>query len=84
MLKFSIFQPVKRLEIKLGKDISYKELGAMMKLDGRTVGAFMDGTVSRIDLPSLEKVLLFFAREGMPVTIGDLFVVTDSESDATP
>lgn len=79
MLKFSIFKPVKELEIKLGKDLTYKDLGEMMRLDSRTVGTFVEGSVTRVDLPSVDKVLQFFASEGMPVTPNDLFVIEPDE-----
>lgn len=78
--KFSIFRLVKDYEKARGKNVKQDELAELIGIDSRTVNALMLGTLKRADLVTLDKLLEFFRREGMPITVADLFVVEDDSA----
>jgi hypothetical protein len=78
-IKFSVFAQVKDYEKKLGRSVNVSELAQHVGVDIRTMSAAMRGDMQRVDLVVLSKLLAFFAAEGMPITVGDLFTVTDAD-----
>ena len=44
-----------------------------------TITTITNNTSKRIDLETIDKLLGFFAAEGMPVAAGDLFVTTQKD-----
>ena len=74
--KFTIFRFVKDLEKLHGRNFEQGELAEMLDVDPRTIKALMTGVSTRIDLSVVDKVLNFFAKEGIYIAISDLFLVT--------
>ena len=79
-IKFTVFNQVKDYEKKIGRSASVSELAKRVGVDSRTMSAAMGGDMARVDLTVLGKFLAFFAAEGMPVTVADLFTVTDDSA----
>ena len=75
--KINIFRTVKLLEAKKGRPYSAQDIAKATGLHRHTVSSMLEGREDK----TLSKVLSFFAREGMPVAIGDLFVITDDNPD---
>lgn len=69
--KINIFKSVKLLEAKKGKTYTAQDIAKASGLHRHTVAAMIEGREDK----TLSKILAFFEREGMPVAIGDLFVV---------
>jgi hypothetical protein len=69
-----IFDAVNRLEKRNGRRYSESEIAAATGLHRHTIAAVMKGKQDK----TLSKLLAFFASEGMPITVADLFTVTDS------
>lgn len=78
-IKFTVFGKVKDYEKKIGRSINISELAQRVGVDARTMTAAMRGDMQRVDLVVLEKLLAFFSAEGMPITVADLFTVTDAQ-----
>lgn len=68
-----IFDAVNQLEKHNGRRYSESEIAAATKLHRHTIAAVMKGKHDK----TLSKLLAFFASEGMPITVGDLFTITD-------
>lgn len=75
--KLNVFRLVKLLEAQTGKPYSNTVVAGKADLSRVTVNSLVAGTTNRIDLATIDKLLDFFAAEGMPVTVGDLFTVTE-------
>jgi AraC-like DNA-binding protein len=71
--KLNIFKAVRRLEAETGKHYTIQDIAREAGMHRHTVASLLDGREDK----TLGKVLAFFADEGMPVTINDLFTVTD-------
>ena len=71
--KLSIFKAVRRLEAETGKRYNIQDIAQETGMHRHTVAALLDGREDK----TLGKVLAFFAAEGMPITVGDLFTVEE-------
>lgn len=80
MLRFNLHKPLGELESRNGR-YSYARISEISGISRQGVRRLLTDETRQIDVTTLDKLLAFFAAEGMPVTIGDLFVVTD---DPTP
>mgnify|MGYP000609011282 CR=1 FL=1 len=69
-----IFDAVNQLEKHSGKRYTETQIAKATGLHRHTVAAAMRGKPDK----TLTKLMAFFAAEGMPVQVGDLFTVTDS------
>lgn len=68
-----IFDAVNQLEKRNGRRYSEAEIAAATKLHRHTIAAVMKGKPDK----TLSKLLTFFAAEGMPIQVGELFTVAD-------
>jgi transcriptional regulator with XRE-family HTH domain len=69
-----IFDAVNQLEKRNGRRYSESEIAVATGLHRHTIAAVMKGKQDK----TLSKLLAFFAAEGMPITVGDLFTVTST------
>jgi hypothetical protein len=76
MLKFNLHAPLGKLEEKNGR-YSYARISDKSGISRQGVRRLLVEGTQQIDVGTLSKLLAFFAAEGMPITVGDLFTVTD-------
>ncbi len=80
MLKFSLHEPLSKLESKNGR-YSYARIAEISGISRQGVRRILTEETRQIDVSTLDKLLNFFSAEGMPVTINDLFTVTDTPGE---
>lgn len=76
--KLNVFRLVKKLEQTKNMPYTNTLIAEKSGLSRVTVNSLLANTTYRIDLSTIDKLLAFFASEGMPITPGDLFTVTDN------
>lgn len=74
---FNLHEPISRLEQKKNRRYSYAEIADISGLTRQGARRLLKERSDRVDLSTLARLLTFFAAEGMPITIGDLFAVSD-------
>ncbi len=74
--KLNIFRLIKRLEEQKNMPYSNTAIADKSGLSRVTVNSLVSSDTKRIDLATIDKLLDFFAAEGMPIEVGDLFTVT--------
>lgn len=74
-LKHNLFTLKRQLEIKKGKEYSWLQIAEATQVHPNTLHNIAANKTRRVDLDIADKLLTFFAAEGMPVTVADLFVV---------
>jgi hypothetical protein len=77
MLKFNLHAPLSKLEEKNGR-YSYARISDKSGISRQGVRRLLVEGTQQIDVDTLSKLLAFFAAEGMPITVGDLFTVTST------
>lgn len=65
-----------RLRIEKGKSYTQAELALRWNLSRQSVNKYLSYKAKGAELQTFAKLLDFFAAEGMPVTVADLFTVT--------
>lgn len=68
-----------RLEDRRARRYTYNDIAVSAGMSRQAVRHLLKSPPKRIDTDTLGKLLDFFAAEGMPVGIDQLFVVTVSE-----
>lgn len=76
-IQYNIFNLKKQLEIQNQKEYSWAQIAELSDIHRNTVLNLANDRTQRVDLDVVARLLTFFKSEGMPVSIGDLFVVTD-------
>lgn len=79
MLKFSLHGPLGRLEAQKGR-YSYARISEISKISRQGIRRMLVEDTQQVDVATLSKLLDFFASEGMPITVNDLFVVEPPSS----
>ena len=74
-IDYNLKQLVRNLSAKNGRDYELQQIGRLCGLSRFTVSSIANNSSTRIELRTIEKLLDFFAAQGMPVTIADLFTV---------
>lgn len=66
-----------KLEAAKGKRYNYAEIASLMepKTDRQKIRYQLNNALGEIKMPMIDNWLNFFAAEGMPITIADLFTV---------
>lgn len=73
--QLNIFRVIKRLEALNGRTYTDQQIATATGLHRHTISTMRKGKAE----PTLDKLLEFFRREGMPITVADLFVVEDDK-----
>ena len=71
-----IFDAINKLEKHNERRYTESQIAKATGLHRHTIASVMRGKQDK----TLSKLLAFFAAEGMPIAVGDLFTVTDGES----
>lgn len=74
MLKFNLHKPLSELESRNGR-YSYAQISDISGISRQGVRRLLIDGTTQIDVATLDKLLTFFDREGMPITVNDLFTV---------
>ncbi len=77
--KLTIFDQIVKLQKQSGERLSDSEYARRIGITRQTFGALMKGDMLRIEIETINKLLSFFANEGIPITIADLFTVTTDD-----
>jgi hypothetical protein len=75
-IKYNLFALKRQLEIQNSRPYSWKEISAATGIHRNTLQNLAGNKTARSDLGILAALLDFFAAEGMPVTVDQLFTVT--------
>jgi transcriptional regulator with XRE-family HTH domain len=79
-VKFNLFNLVQQLGIQRQRRYSWAEVAKLSGLHQNTILKLANNETHRIDLETIEKLLTFFEREEMPVSLSDLFTVSRAEA----
>lgn len=80
MLKFNLHKPLSQLEQKKNRRYSYAEIADACDLTRQGVRRLLKEESNTLSVLTLDKLLRFFASEGMPITIDQLFTVTEEDA----
>lgn len=75
-LLFNLHKPLSQLEQMKNRRYSFNEIALATGLTRQGVRRLLKEPSDRIDVNTIAKLLSFFATEGMPITVSDLFTVT--------
>lgn len=75
-VKFDLITPLSELQKKNHRIYSNTDIAEIADLTRQGVRRLLTEDSKQIELGTLGKLLDFFASEGMPVTLNDLFTVT--------
>ena len=75
-IKLTIFKHIIRLQAVTGNRLSDSEYARQIGVTRQAFASLMKGQTVRIDSETIEKLLNFFDRTGMPLTVGDLYETT--------
>lgn len=75
-IKFNLFSLRAKLEAKSGRTYSWVEIAKVTGAHRNTIQNLAANRTGTIDTVVAGKLLDFFAAEGMPITVADLFTVT--------
>lgn len=79
--KFALSQLLRQLALHNNRDYDKSTVAELSGISRTTITAITNNSSRRIDLETLEKLLDFFAAEGLPIGVGDLFTVTVEEDN---
>ncbi len=77
MIKYNLFNLRRQLEIKTGRSYSWAEIARESTVQINTVKNIANNKTGRVDLENVFKLIRFFASQGMPITVADLFVMDE-------
>lgn len=81
-INHNLFTLKRQLEIAKRHEYSWMQIAEATKVHPNTLHNIATNKTRRVDLDIVEKLLAFFAAEGMPVTINDLFTTTQEPAHA--
>lgn len=76
-IKYNLFMLKRQLEMHKGKSYSWQEISHTTGVHFNTLHNIENNKTRRLDLDIVAKLLDFFAAEGMPVSVDDLFLVSN-------
>lgn len=74
-ISFNLHKPLSELEAQKGR-YSFAQISASSGITRQGIRRLLKEPTRQIDIDTIGKLLDFFAAEGMPITISDLFTVT--------
>lgn len=75
---FNLRQLLRMLSIRNDEEYEIQQIAAATGLNRLTVSKLINGDSGRIEFRTIEKLLEFFKTNGMPITLDQLFTVTDT------
>lgn len=84
--RFTPQNPLGKLEALKGKRYNYAEIAGIMNsnTDRQKIRYQLNNSLGEIKMAMLDKWLDFFASEGMPIVLADLFTVTVIDTTLGP
>lgn len=79
-IKYNLFALKRQLELLKGKSYTWQEISHKTGIHFNTLHNMENNKTRRVDLDIVAKLLDFFAAEGMPVTVDQLFSVSVDDS----
>lgn len=80
-VNFNLYSLITQLDQKRpGNRYTESEIAEVSGISRSTISKLMKGKTRRIDFETLESLLDFFEGEGMPISLNDLFEVTEEKS----
>jgi hypothetical protein len=77
-LIFNLHTPLSKLESEKQRRYSYAEIAEIAGLTRQGVRRLLKEPTKQIDVETLNRLIVFFEHEGMPISVSDLFTVTES------
>lgn len=81
MLKFNLHKPLSQLEQKKNRRYNYAEIADVCGLTRQGVRRLLKEGSDTLRVSTLSALVEFFDKQGMPITVNDLFV---DEEDGQP
>ena len=82
---FNVLRPLGQLEAQRNHRYTFAEVAELSGLSRQTVRNIMRKPPQQIDVDTVAALLAFFAAEGMPIGVGQLFdVITPPDNAPTP
>lgn len=78
IIKYNLFALKHQLESHTGRSYPWTKVSKDSGIHLNTIKNLAGNKTGRADLENLAKLIVFFRNEGMPVTLCDLFAVTES------
>lgn len=75
-IEYNLKQLIRKLSAQNGRDYELQQVGKACGLSRFTISSIANNASVRIELRTLERLMNFFAAEGMVITVADLFNVT--------
>ena len=75
-VKLDLITPLSELQKKNHRHYTYADIASISGLTRQGVRRLLTQETKQIDLDTMQKLVDFFHKEGMPVTLNDLFTVT--------
>jgi len=82
-ITFDLFKLKQQLQLATGKEFSFSEIAREANLHRNTVERISQNRTDRVDLETLAKLIFFFRRYGVAITVGDLFNVKELPQNKT-
>lgn len=76
-IQFNLFEVIKRLEMQKREPVTYSYVADESGLSRFTVQKIAMNHTSRVDLETLQKLVDFFDKEGLSITVNDLIVISN-------
>lgn len=80
IVQLNLLGALHRLEDRMARRYTYSDIAHIADLNRQGVRHLLKNPPKRIDTETLGKLLDFFAAEGMPVSIDELFTVIDGNA----
>ena len=78
LIKYNLFALKNRLESKTGRPYPWTQVSDRSGIHINTIKNLVGNKTRRADLDNLAKLIEFFNAEGVPVTLSDLFTITNA------
>jgi hypothetical protein len=79
-IKYNLFALKNRLESKTSRPYPWTEVSRQSGVNINTIKNLVGNKTGRVDLENLARLIDFFKRQGLPVTLSDIFTVTETDS----
>lgn len=77
-IRFDLITPLSELQKKNRRPYTYADVANLSGLTRQGVRRLMTQDTKQIDIDTLSKLHTFFESQGMPLSTGDLFTVTQN------
>jgi hypothetical protein len=79
-VRLNIYSLIKDLEKHISSDLYWTDVAVKSGITRQTWDRLRNNQATAIELRTMGKLLDFFAGEGMPITLAELFTVTDDRA----